>query len=119
MSFASTTLVSAAHTYKATTYQKLVERALGKKAGPAVAVFMSVSVMCYLFGCATSYLILLGDAIPPILGPIVGEDSFWNQRWLVIILPALLVTLPLSSVRRLSSLAGDATRSYPLFCVTT
>eukprot|EP00959_Pyramimonas_sp_CCMP1952_P055169 1153295-Pyramimonas_sp.AAC.1 len=108
MSFASITLVKSAHTYKATTYQKLIERALGKQVGPAVSVLMSISVVFYLFGCSTSYLILLGDAIPSILRPVLEEDSFWIQRWVVITLPAILITLPLASVRRLSSLSGKA-----------
>ena len=60
------------------------------------------------FHRTTSLLILLGDALPPILGPIVGEDSFWIQRWVVISVPAFFVTLPIASVRRLSSLAGDS-----------
>uniref|UniRef100_A0A7S0MU95 Amino acid transporter transmembrane domain-containing protein n=1 Tax=Pyramimonas obovata TaxID=1411642 RepID=A0A7S0MU95_9CHLO len=112
MSFASNTIASTSHSYKAESYQKLIERAMGPRVGPIVSNSISLAIMFYSFGCCTSFLILLGDALPPIFGPIIGTDSFWCQRWVVITLPAVFVTLPIASVRRLSSLAGISSFSF-------
>ena len=106
-SYSLRTLSTCAFHYEAATYPILVEKALGGgRIGRVVSDFLSINVFLYLFGSLIAYNIVVGDVFPPIVAQFVGEDSFWCQRWVVISIPGLLVSLPLCAARTLGALMG-------------
>lgn len=62
----------------------------------------------YLFGSLAAYLILLGDVFPSLVGALVSPGSVWSERWVCVLVPALLAVLPLSLTRSLGALSGTA-----------
>jgi amino acid permease len=106
MVFTLNSLVSSAHFYEASSYQGLVEVALGGPLGKMASTIMGMTICFYIFGALIGYLMVVGDVIPPFVGLVVGAESFWAQRWVVITLVGTLVSLPISCVHNLSALTS-------------
>mmetsp|Transcript_9059 Transcript_9059/g.22788 ORF Transcript_9059/g.22788 Transcript_9059/m.22788 type:complete len:480 (+) Transcript_9059:254-1693(+) len=117
--FTLNTLVRGAARYRALSYQSVVERCLGAGAGRAGSLLLSLSMIVYLFGSLAAYLILLGDVFPSLVGALVSPGSVWSERWVCVLVPALLAVLPLSLTRSLGALSAVSSLSVVALAYTT
>eukprot|EP00898_Chlorokybus_atmophyticus_P003451 jgi/Chlat1/4106/Chrsp26S04121 len=101
-------LVVDAQLYDAHSYEELVQAAVGHYAG----LLVSFVVVVYLFGVCTSYLIILGDMLPPLLFEVFGPNPLFNRNFAV--LAAAVPLLPLSLLRSLHLSALVASLLSPI-----
>ena len=85
-------LVKATVHYKCNTYEDLVQAALGKSA----RIMTEASILIFCLGCSTAYMISIGD--------IVGLLFGLNYRTDAMLFIFAIVCLPLSLLRRMTSL---------------
>jgi amino acid permease len=112
-----TTMLCIAHSCelsKRFTYKEQGEFALGKLAATAITIVMAL----YTLGSLISFTVLIGDNLPALIcengchGPV---QNFFGSRTVAIVLAAVFVLLPLSSLRNLSGLRF--TSSFSTLCI--
>eukprot|EP00754_Rhynchopus_humris_P038268 Rhum_TRINITY_DN20916_c0_g1::Rhum_TRINITY_DN20916_c0_g1_i1::g.172602::m.172602/K14997/SLC38A11; solute carrier family 38 (sodium-coupled neutral amino acid transporter), member 11 len=91
-------------------YEQLCCMMLGKPGFYAI----SYSMLFFAYGAMLSYLILIGDTMAPVLGNWTGV-SLLGSRYVVILLCAVLICLPLSSFRDIGALGK--TSGVSIVCV--
>lgn len=69
---------------------------------PSLSVVFDIAIAVQCFGCAVSYLILIGDLMPTIVAnvPYVAEDNY-RTFWIVV---SMAACVPLSFLKNLASL---------------
>ena len=87
------------------TYEDLGGILLGGRAGTKL---VEISTLGINFGAITAYVIILGDMIVPVVRWVAdvddGENPFWASRVFLTLLAATSCMLPLSLLRRITSL---------------
>ncbi|EQC28649.1 hypothetical protein SDRG_13526 [Saprolegnia diclina VS20] len=81
-------------------YEDLALYCFGKK----VEVFVELNILVFCFGISVAYLVTLGDIITPLGALVLGDDSFFAQRWVLMSIFCFAIMLPLSLLKDVSSL---------------
>jgi amino acid permease len=92
-------LVLACDRYQLSTYERVVEHILGRKARQIV----EISILIFCGGCAVAYLIAVGDILEQV------ESMTSNRRRLAMSIVWVVAMLPLSCLRRMQSLQCAST----------
>lgn len=92
-------LVLATDQFQLSTYEKVVEKVLGRRARQAV----EISILIFCGGTAVAYVIAVGDIMQRV------EDLSLFQKRIGMVLVWLLAMLPLSCLRRMKSLQCAST----------
>lgn len=108
-------LVRAGEAHGAVSYQELVRKALG----PAASHLVSLTLVVYIFGSCVAYQIIIADAAGAVLRGALGVSHLALTREVVIAATACAVLLPLSLLRRTTSLAPASTLSVVALAYTT
>ncbi|OQR81920.1 sodium-coupled neutral amino acid transporter [Thraustotheca clavata] len=93
-------LIRAGDITKLKSYEDLALYCFGKK----VEIFVELNILVFCFGISVAYLVTLGDIISPLGALLLGDDSFWAQRWVLMTLFCVTIMLPLSLLKDVSSL---------------
>eukprot|EP01130_Rhizamoeba_saxonica_P017427 TRINITY_DN8441_c0_g1_i1.p1 TRINITY_DN8441_c0_g1~~TRINITY_DN8441_c0_g1_i1.p1 ORF type:complete len:465 (+),score=48.92 TRINITY_DN8441_c0_g1_i1:210-1397(+) len=94
---------------RSSSYKELSEKALGPWIGP---LSVDLSIVLFLYGALTAYIVVIGDAITPSISDLIGFDV---PRELVSGATALLILFPLSSLRNIDSL--QYTSAIAVVCI--
>lgn len=82
-------------------FESLCEHTLGRPGFYIVSVFMFI----FAFGGMLTYLVIIGDSVSSVMARLAGADTiFANRRW-DISLMSLIMVLPLSCLKDMSSLS--------------
>ncbi|OQR81916.1 sodium-coupled neutral amino acid transporter [Thraustotheca clavata] len=93
-------LLRAGEMTKLMSYEDLALHCFGKK----IENFVELNIFVFCFGISVAYLVTLGDIITPLGSLLLGDDSFWAQRWVLMTLFCMTIMLPLSLLKDVSSL---------------
>ena len=101
-------LVRAGDAYDAASYQELVRKALG----PVASVFVSLTLIVYIFGSCVAYTIIVADAVDAVSAAArrpLDADRLGPSRDAIVVVTSVFVLLPLSLLRRTESLGPAST----------
>ncbi|TMW64181.1 hypothetical protein Poli38472_014298 [Pythium oligandrum] len=93
-------LIRAGDLTKLKSYEDLALYCFGKK----VAIFVELNILIFCFGIAVAYIVTLGDIITPLGELWFGAQSVFAQRWVLMSLACVVIMLPLSLLKDISSL---------------
>ena len=86
-------------------YELLVEHLYGRPGYYAVTTFMFL----FAYGAMVAYHVVIGDTMYPLIKYATKdteiEDSFYTQRWFIIMVFSIIFMLPLSLLRNMSALS--------------
>lgn len=68
---------------------------------PKLSVVFDIAIAVQCFGCALSYLVLVGDLMPTIIAPSFIDDNNLRTFWILI---STVIIVPLSCLKNLDSL---------------
>eukprot|EP00929_Paragymnodinium_shiwhaense_P040731 TRINITY_DN21221_c0_g1_i5.p1 TRINITY_DN21221_c0_g1~~TRINITY_DN21221_c0_g1_i5.p1 ORF type:complete len:567 (-),score=107.66 TRINITY_DN21221_c0_g1_i5:330-2030(-) len=71
--------------------------------GPKLGILVDVIIFINILGTCTSYIVIIGDIVPPFLH-FLGAPGIFQDRSTMLVVVALAVLLPLSSLRHLGAL---------------
>lgn len=101
-------LVRAGDAHDAASYQELVRKALG----PVASVFVSLTLIVYIFGSCVAYTIIVADSVDAVSAAAnrpLRADVLGPSRDVVVVVTSVFVLLPLSLLRRTESLGPAST----------
>eukprot|EP01138_Halocafeteria_seosinensis_P012075 gb/GECG01012341.1/.p1 GENE.gb/GECG01012341.1/~~gb/GECG01012341.1/.p1 ORF type:complete len:685 (+),score=79.80 gb/GECG01012341.1/:1-2055(+) len=103
-------IAASAESLQVFTYRELGEQTLGLVWGRIAQAVMGL----YTFGSCVTYLVLLGDFIPKVMEDL-SDSAILTNRALIMVFLSVVILLPLSLLKDLSSLRHTSTLS--LLCI--
>ena len=99
--FTLNVLCRGARVYRASSYQELVRKSIGRVASQVVSLILVV----YIFGTCVACTIVAADAFTEVNARCFGSNSFLTNRMLIVSATSVGIALPLSLLRSITKMA--------------